>query len=454
MSTTGNGSSPGPLRPGSPARRLPHVLRQLAAGKADNARLQLGTVTAIPDADSVTLDFGGGTVTVPRIAGYTPTIGEPAWCLAGETTLLALGAVGGTPGGTTYTLPPRLQPAGPIFADANAINESGWYRANGGGGINTPNPYGMLFHQAWDAGNGHAGQLFWPMNSPTELWHRACNTYAWKPWVKIAPIDDGNLPARLRSLAAPVPGNDWNQAHEDGWYAGDGNAGVANCPTATWIIGTAMQPFGDGSYVVQNVTELYGSLSFQRRKVNGAWGAWAKTFPIDDAGLPARLGSAGANVTDWNLATQDGYYTSGSAPNAPVQGYFMIGHVTTGSGGVVQDVWMRDYPNRYQRAFNGSTWSKWQQLVECISAGTIRKTIGGYATGTLDGNGHAVIPFGRTVVNVAGVLVTNGHQGKLNTIYSASGFTAASFMLMGWAITNVPDANAPYAVSWLAIIDE
>lgn len=91
------------IRPGSPARVLPTVLRaQLARG---GATLEAGRVLAVPDADHVTLDIGNQPVVVPRLGSYVPTVGEAAWCITGRSVLIALGAVGSVGGGGTVGPP-------------------------------------------------------------------------------------------------------------------------------------------------------------------------------------------------------------------------------------------------------------------------------------------------------------------------------------------------------------
>ena len=74
------------------SRLLPAVLRDQLARRG--LSLQIGRVSAIPDAEHVTIELAGP-VTVPRLSTYTPTVGEPAYCLAGESLLVAVGAVGG-----------------------------------------------------------------------------------------------------------------------------------------------------------------------------------------------------------------------------------------------------------------------------------------------------------------------------------------------------------------------
>jgi len=80
-------------------RTLPYVLRQRFTGGGGNLTFLLATVAAIPDSKHVTISQGGVQTVIPRIAGYTPTVGEPVVCLAGDTFVVAVGAVGGVTSG-------------------------------------------------------------------------------------------------------------------------------------------------------------------------------------------------------------------------------------------------------------------------------------------------------------------------------------------------------------------
>jgi len=103
-------------------RTLPYVLRQQLQQRG--VRMLIAEVAAIPDANTVTLDQNGVHTTVPRISGYLPTVGEPAYCLAADTLILALGAVGGAvPTGPTG--PPG--PAGPQGPPGQAAGKILYY---------------------------------------------------------------------------------------------------------------------------------------------------------------------------------------------------------------------------------------------------------------------------------------------------------------------------------------
>ena len=90
-------------------RTLPYVLRERL--QRGGVSVLIGKVAAIPNPTHVTIDQGGIQTTIARISSYTPTVGEPVYCLAAETLILALGAVGGVAG--TQGPPGPQGPAGP-----------------------------------------------------------------------------------------------------------------------------------------------------------------------------------------------------------------------------------------------------------------------------------------------------------------------------------------------------
>jgi hypothetical protein len=92
-------SSAGPIRPGTPLRRLPHVLREALADRA-LVRLSLGEVVSIPDPAHVTVkiadpleDEDALDVVVPKLSSYSPTVGEPCYLLVSGYWTLAIGTV-------------------------------------------------------------------------------------------------------------------------------------------------------------------------------------------------------------------------------------------------------------------------------------------------------------------------------------------------------------------------
>jgi hypothetical protein len=74
-------------------RTLPYVLRRQLS--RTGVRFVIGEVTAVPDPAHVTIVQGGAETVVARLASYSPTVGEPAYCLAADTLIIALGTVRG-----------------------------------------------------------------------------------------------------------------------------------------------------------------------------------------------------------------------------------------------------------------------------------------------------------------------------------------------------------------------
>lgn len=82
-------STPAPL-----SRTLTAVLRRQADVAAGGVRLQVGQVTAlVAGGRHVDVSVGGAVVRVPRLASYTPTVGDCVYLLASESVLLAIGTV-------------------------------------------------------------------------------------------------------------------------------------------------------------------------------------------------------------------------------------------------------------------------------------------------------------------------------------------------------------------------
>jgi len=351
------------------------------------------------------------------------------------------------------TLPPRLQTIPALWTgDLNSAVQNGWY-AHVPDATNAPvgGQYGMVLVSVLNVPT-NVKQL-WFSYSDDAVWQRRIQDGSWRAWVKVYPIDDTNLPSRLRSQTGSIPITDCNAGTLSGWYSvagavtnGPPGATPGHLEVYSWDVA--------GSVIVQFYHEYSGYKSW-KRFMWGGWTAWVQIYPVDDTNLPVRIQSAASAVSDWNSAVSNGYYYSGGVPNAPVQGYWLMGHVIkTLDGYVTQEVWMRDFPNKYARTYGPSGWSKWQKLFECAVAGYIRKVIGGAASGTFDGNGLFNVSFGRTVAGVVGVVVTNNHSGQLNVDYSAMNFSTTGFQLAGWNINNTPAANQGFAISWMATVDE
>ncbi|QDP45253.1 minor tail protein [Microbacterium phage Sharkboy] len=86
---------------------------------------------------------------------------------------------------------------------------------------------------------------------------------------------------------------------------------------------------------------------------------------IDQVISPARVSPLGAVVTDWNSATEVGFYQGlAGAANAPFATHPFMGVVSYRAGGVVEQrlsVGVEDVTNEWVRQFNGASWTKWRR---------------------------------------------------------------------------------------------
>lgn len=74
-------------------RTLTAVLQRELDAARRGLTLTVAKVSAIPDAQHVTVELEGVALTIPRLASFTPVVGKAAYCLAGENTLIAIGGV-------------------------------------------------------------------------------------------------------------------------------------------------------------------------------------------------------------------------------------------------------------------------------------------------------------------------------------------------------------------------
>lgn len=87
--------TPPPLSQLPATRGLGPVLRRLLE-ESGSLSLVCGKVLSTgPDAKHVTVELEGQSTVVPCLAGYVPQVGEGAWCLAGRSIVIAIGAASG-----------------------------------------------------------------------------------------------------------------------------------------------------------------------------------------------------------------------------------------------------------------------------------------------------------------------------------------------------------------------
>lgn len=122
-------------------RTLPYVLRDQLDEKG-GAKFSIAKVTAIPDGEHVTISEGEGEATIPRVSSYSPTVGEPAYCLVADTIMVAVGTVGGKDPVMSGSGPPAAGTGGngSIYIDT----ATGRFYGPKSGGAWPASPFGRL----------------------------------------------------------------------------------------------------------------------------------------------------------------------------------------------------------------------------------------------------------------------------------------------------------------------
>jgi hypothetical protein len=265
-------------------------------------------------------------------------------------------------------LPGRLRSLpfdGAGAADLNTCTASGWYVSQAGYTANAP------------AGTDWGQVLVISLNTPSNTWqvfheyssNRVFQRYSdgtWHAWVQTFPIDDSNLPVRLKSFSADQP-VDANTLVYNGWY--HLNPGWPNGPPGAtdWHL---MVIRHTGEYVKQIAFDYYSDKIMQRVKGNpaGAFSAWTTVYPvpIDDTNLPYRLRGSliQAPGNDANQAVESGFFwLDAGAANPPYAGgYFEMLVLNNGNYNVRQIAWPHDSVNRYERAKAAGAWGSWLRV--------------------------------------------------------------------------------------------
>jgi hypothetical protein len=357
---------------------------QFAIQDADNAsNIGRYTISAAPS------DQGGYrvfTVTCDSFSGVEPSNNSDT-----RIAFTSYGPGGASAPPSTFTLPPELATPSPAITDFNGSRNTGWYRPQPGAVNGPPGTaeYGLLFHQDWTGDNGHAFQLFYPMYTH-ELWMRMAITYVWQPWVKVAPIDSGNLPPWLASTASAT--NDWNTATASGFYRGGGAANAPGDAGYNYFMGFVSVYDAGGGHVGQLLIGLFDDAIWFRRQASGAWGSWHKLYPttVTDGGLPPRLQPYGANfIADCNtqLASGWGYTQAGQSANTPYGASAASGPwgvletvMMNGTDNGIQRWWMYTTENRYQRSRSNGVWGAWSSSWPVSDAGLPGRIMAGAFT--------------------------------------------------------------------------
>src|SRR5262245_31416556 len=199
----------------------------------------------------------------------------------------------------------------------------------------------------------------------------------------------------LAATGAAVPSNDCDLALDDGWYYTQPSALHAPGSAAYYLL-EVQNLAGNMNYVRQFAHDVYNGTSvtsWTRIRAGGTWGAWTQIgqagWPagvIPEANLPDRLKQYALSVGDWNNATLDGWYYSGSVPNAPIAGNWLVGHVVAyDATGIVQTVWAAQGDYIWIRRRYNNVWSAWTQTYPTTEVslptrlrGDYYSAIGGY----------------------------------------------------------------------------
>lgn len=123
--------------------------------------------------------------------------------------------------------------------------------------------------------------------------------------------------------------------------------------------------------------------------------------------LPARLSTAGQEVTDWDLAVTPGFYWSSLAVNGPAAaGTLVVGVVSVTNSRVVQEVWPATVTdsarvNTFRRVKSG-TWSPWVVVGAGFNMGSTAigaaLTPSAFVYGLSYANGDATFPTSNCLI--------------------------------------------------------
>jgi hypothetical protein len=102
----------------------------------------------------------------------------------------------------------------------------------------------------------------------------------------------------------------------------------------------------------------------------GGWSAWQKTYPIDDAVLPARLRSLSPNYGDLNNINVNGWaYANGDANAPPGDSQWFVQTLMWGSSGYCTQVaHALSSETTYKRRQVAGTWQGWVQIYPVTDA--------------------------------------------------------------------------------------
>lgn len=171
------------------------------------------------------------------------------------------------------------------------------------------------------------------------------------------------LPPRLAAIAVGLPGNDFNLATDDGWYAAD-NVSL-NAPAAYWASVLVLNLGGSGVNTHQ-IAYMHQSWDvYMRFRDSTQWYPWKKIHPVNDDVLPQRLQVIGLQPSgnDLNNATANGWYYAYQTTNAPSAGYWSIETINLSAlTSLVQIAYSFGGQEVWQRKCYAGTWQAWYMV--------------------------------------------------------------------------------------------
>lgn len=186
------------------------------------------------------------------------------------------------------------------------------------------------------------------------------------------------LPPQIGNDALMLGTTDLNTVFASGWYVQTANANATtarNYPVANRAGELEVTGNVEGyDFAMQRYTDYLGAHIYTRTHYNGTWKPWAEE-------LPPRLSPNGQTITDWNDATEVGFYNGAvGIPNAPNSAGLFSGVVLrSASGRIVQDLvnmttTVDAMRLTYRRVWSGSAWTAWETLHPVHNGGMIAHT--------------------------------------------------------------------------------
>jgi hypothetical protein len=312
-------------------------------------------------------------------------------------------------------LPSRLSQNGELVVDWNVATDNGWYRSDLPSVVNSPNNavrwLGLV--EAFDVDGLWVTQTLhgYETDSSTAAasYRRSRNNGVWTAWYLFAltaseiqtaialfasnadnlasgTVADARLPARIGRIGQTT--TNWNTIDAAGFYSSVSGAVTGSPADASNWSGFHIPWAASLDYASQIVIAVDGfassvtTSSYRRDKVAGVWGAWFQWGLSRDeilalVTLPSRLLPTSALITNWNSATENGwYYAAAGAVNEPLTAPLNFGNAAAHYGMVfgswpffgsqILHAWDGEptaaTPLTWRRDFTNGVWGAWYRI--------------------------------------------------------------------------------------------